>query len=122
MIPYCESEGIGVIPWSPLARGRLARPWESETKRSETDQFGKKMYSNTEEADRKVVELAGTVSGMTAYPYGETSLQQTIVGLAHDFVGSNNVNCLVPSGNFGSRRLGGQDAADEQRAANGSNG
>jgi DNA topoisomerase-2 len=61
--------------------------------------------------DRKVVELAGTVSGMTAYPYGESSLQQTIVGLAHDFVGSNNVNCLVPSGNFGSRRLGGQDAA-----------
>src|ERR1700723_67929 len=62
MIPYCESEGIGVIPWSPLARGRLARPWESETKRSETDQFGKKMYSNTEEADRKVVERLGQVA------------------------------------------------------------
>jgi DNA topoisomerase-2 len=59
----------------------------------------------------KVVQLSGTVSGMTAYPYGETSLQQTIVGLAQDFVGSNNVNLLEPSGNFGSRRLGGQDAA-----------
>src|ERR1700712_2604226 len=40
-IGLCESEGIGVIPWSPLARGRLARPWNSEaTKRSETDKFG----------------------------------------------------------------------------------
>jgi len=61
--------------------------------------------------DVKVVELAGTVSGLTNYAYGDTSLQQTIVGLAQDFVGSNNVNLLEPSGNFGSRRLGGADAA-----------
>jgi len=61
--------------------------------------------------DMKVVQLAGTVSGTTAYPYGETSLQQTIVSLAQDYVGSNNVNLLEPSGNFGSRRLGGADAA-----------
>lgn len=61
--------------------------------------------------DMKVVQLAGTVSGTTAYPYGDTSLQQTIIALAHNFVGSNNVNCLEPSGNFGSRRLGGADAA-----------
>jgi len=57
MIGLCQSEGIGIIPWSPLARGRLARPWQSEsTKRYETDQFGKKMYSQTEDADRKVVD------------------------------------------------------------------
>ena len=61
--------------------------------------------------DVKVVELAGSVSGLTAYSYGETSLQQTIVGLAQNFVGSNNINCLEPSGNFGSRLQGGQDAA-----------
>ncbi|QDS73057.1 DNA topoisomerase 2 [Venturia effusa] len=61
--------------------------------------------------DMKVVELSGMVSGMTNYSYGETSLQQTIVGLAQTFVGSNNINCLEPSGNFGSRRMGGQDAA-----------
>jgi len=63
MIPLCESEGIGVIPWSPLARGRLTRPWQSEnTKRYETDQFGKSMYSRTEEADRKVVDRLGQVA------------------------------------------------------------
>lgn len=61
--------------------------------------------------DVKVVELAGSVSGLTAYAYGDTSLQQTIVGLAQNFVGSNNINCLEPSGNFGSRLQGGQDAA-----------
>lgn len=61
--------------------------------------------------DVKVVELAGTVSGLTAYQHGESSLQQTIVGLAQTFVGSNNVNCLEPSGNFGSRLQGGSDSA-----------
>lgn len=59
----------------------------------------------------KVVELAGSVSGMTAYAYGDTSLQQTIVGLAQNFVGSNNINYLEPDGNFGSRLQGGGDAA-----------
>lgn len=61
--------------------------------------------------DVKVVELAGLVSGLTAYQHGETSLQQTIVGLAQTFVGSNNINCLEPSGNFGSRLQGGSDCA-----------
>ena len=42
MIPLCQSEGIGVIPWSPLARGRLSRPWQVSTRRYETDQFGEK--------------------------------------------------------------------------------
>ena len=61
--------------------------------------------------DMKVVELAGYVSSVTAYHHGETSLQQTIIGLAQNFVGSNNVNYLEPSGNFGTRAQGGQDAA-----------
>src|SRR5579863_1071098 len=56
MMGLCASEGIGVIPWSPLARGRLARPWEerSGTTRAGSDEFGKKIYSKTEEADKKV--------------------------------------------------------------------
>ena len=63
MIPLCQAEGIGVIPWSPLARGRLARPWESEhTKRFDTDYFGTNMYSKTEDADRSVVDRLGEVA------------------------------------------------------------
>jgi len=58
-----------------------------------------------------VAQLAGYVSEHSAYHHGEASLQQTIVGLAQDFVGSNNVNLLVPSGQFGTRLQGGKDAA-----------
>lgn len=61
--------------------------------------------------DMKVVELAGYVSEHTAYHHGEASMHQTIIGLAQNFVGSNNVNCLEPSGSFGSRLAGGSDAA-----------
>ncbi|KAK3374445.1 DNA topoisomerase [Lasiosphaeria ovina] len=61
--------------------------------------------------DQKVVELAGYISEQAAYHHGETSLQQTIIGLAQNFIGSNNVNFLEPSGNFGSRLSGGSDAA-----------
>ena len=75
MIPLCQSEGIGVIPWSPLARGRLARPWQSEhTKRYETDQFGKRMYSQSEEADRKVVDRLGQVAEQRGVPRAQLAL------------------------------------------------
>ncbi|KAJ4294862.1 DNA topoisomerase 2 [Collariella sp. IMI 366227] len=61
--------------------------------------------------DQKVAELAGYIGEVAAYHHGEQSLQQTIVGLAQTYVGSNNINCLEPSGNFGSRLSGGSDAA-----------
>lgn len=61
--------------------------------------------------DMKVGELASKVGGLTAYHHGDASLHGTIVGLAQNFVGSNNVNCLEPSGNFGSRLQGGSDCA-----------
>lgn len=61
--------------------------------------------------DMKVGELASKVSGLTDYHHGDASLHGTIVGLAQTFVGSNNVNCLEPSGNFGSRLQGGSDTA-----------
>lgn len=75
MISLCQSESIGVIPWSPLARGRLTRPWQSEpTKRSETDNFGNKMYAQTEESDRKVVERLGQLAGQRGLPYAQLAL------------------------------------------------
>jgi aryl-alcohol dehydrogenase-like predicted oxidoreductase len=75
MIPLCQSEGIGVIPWSPLARGRLARPWQGEsTKRFETDKFGTKIYSQTEEADRKVVDRVGQLAEQRGVPRAQLAL------------------------------------------------
>ncbi|WP_040549526.1 aldo/keto reductase [Pedosphaera parvula] len=76
MIPLCQSEGIGVIPWSPLARGRLARPWEDEpsTARAGTDEFGKFLYSKTQEADRRVVERVGQVAKAKSVPPAQVAL------------------------------------------------
>lgn len=75
MIPLCQSEGIGVIPWSPLARGRLARLWQTETtKRYETDQFGKTLYSQTEAFDRKVVDRVGQLSERRGVPRAQVAL------------------------------------------------
>ena len=59
----------------------------------------------------KVAQLAGYVSEHAAYHHGEASLNSTITGMAQNFVGSNNINLLVPNGQFGSRLMGGQDAA-----------
>ena len=75
MMKLCQSEGIGVIPWSPLARGRLARPWKNEvTKRSETDRFGNTMYAQTEEADRNVVERVGALAQRRDISYAQVAL------------------------------------------------
>jgi DNA topoisomerase-2 len=59
----------------------------------------------------KVAQLAGYVSEHSAYHHGEASLQGTIINMAQNFCGSNNVNLLVPAGQFGTRLLGGKDAA-----------
>jgi DNA topoisomerase-2 len=59
----------------------------------------------------KVAQLSGYVSAETSYHHGEASLQQAIIGLAQNFIGSNNVNWLIPDGNFGSRINGGKDSA-----------
>ena len=59
----------------------------------------------------KVVQLAGYVSENTGYHHGEQSLVQTIINLAQDFVGSNNLYILMPNGSFGSRAVGGKDSA-----------
>lgn len=66
MMGLCQAEGIGVIPWSPLARGRLTRSWDERqsTQRAETDPFAKTLYSTTEEADRQVVEGVGKIAGV----------------------------------------------------------
>jgi aryl-alcohol dehydrogenase-like predicted oxidoreductase len=75
MMPLCQSEGVGVIPWSPLARGRLTRPWQTEpTKRFETDQFGKTLYSKTEDADHKVVDRLGELSEKRSFPRVQLAL------------------------------------------------
>src|SRR3954449_2408057 len=59
MLPLCADEGIGVIPWSPLARGRLTRDWDESTNRSETDAFGRKLYNA---GDRAIVDRVAEIA------------------------------------------------------------
>ena len=74
MLPLCAAEGIGVIPWSPLARGRLTRAWDDITERSQTDQFGRTLYANTVEADRKVVEAVAAIAAKRGVPRTQVAL------------------------------------------------
>jgi aryl-alcohol dehydrogenase-like predicted oxidoreductase len=97
MIALCRSEAIAVIPWSPLARGRLARPWQTEsTTRSETDQFGNKMYSQTEEADRKVVDRLGQLAEQRGVPRAQLALAWLLgkPGITAPIVGASKPNHL----------------------------
>ncbi|MBQ6446519.1 aldo/keto reductase [Niallia sp. RD1] len=74
MLPLCKEEGIGVIPWSPMARGRLTRDWEETSTRKETDEFGKTLYSHTEAADRQVVERVKAMAEKRGVPRAQVAL------------------------------------------------
>lgn len=74
MLPLCAAEGIGVIPWSPLARGRLTREWDARTARAETDEFGKGLYSRTADADKLVVEAVAHVAAQRNLPRAQIAL------------------------------------------------
>ncbi len=74
MLPLCTAEGIGVMPWSPLARGRLTRDWDESSARSETDEFGRGLYANTRDGDRKVVERLTEVAAARGLPRAQVAL------------------------------------------------
>jgi aryl-alcohol dehydrogenase-like predicted oxidoreductase len=76
MMPLCRSEGIGVLPWSPLARGRLARPWQDApaTERAGQDPYGETLYAATAAADRQVVERVGRVAEARGLPRSQVAL------------------------------------------------
>jgi len=74
MMPLCAAEGIGVAPWSPLARGRLTRDWNETSNRMETDEVGKTLYSATADTDRKIVERVAEVAQKRGVPRAQVAL------------------------------------------------
>jgi 1-deoxyxylulose-5-phosphate synthase len=74
MLPLCAAEKIGVLPWSPLARGRLARAWDATTQRLETDEYGKKLYVAAADSDRCVVERVGEIAQKRGVPRARIAL------------------------------------------------
>jgi 1-deoxyxylulose-5-phosphate synthase len=71
MLPLCADLGVGVIPWSPLARGRLTRDWDEETTRSQTDEFGSNLYRS---GDRVIVEHVARIASERQVPRAQVAL------------------------------------------------
>jgi aryl-alcohol dehydrogenase-like predicted oxidoreductase len=74
MMPLCAAEGVGVIPWSPLARGRLTRPWGETTNRMATDDFGRTLYGATEDSDRQIVDRVSEIANNRGVPRAQVAL------------------------------------------------
>src|SRR5580698_1329268 len=74
MLPLCAAEGIGVIPWSPQARGKLSRDWNYTSMRTETDEAMTRLFANTEEADKKVVDRVAEVAKARGIPRAQVAL------------------------------------------------
>lgn len=74
MLPLCAAEGIGVIPWSPQARGKLSRDWDYTSTRTETDDAMTRLFSKTQEADKKVVDRVAEVAKARGIPRAQVAL------------------------------------------------
>jgi 1-deoxyxylulose-5-phosphate synthase len=74
MLPLCADQGIAVMPWSPLARGRLTRAWNESSSRQETDEYGKTLYTQFPESDRQVIDQVGVVAKARGVPRAQVAL------------------------------------------------
>ena len=96
MAPLCRDQGVGMIPWSPLARGKLARPPEAKTARTETDAFGKRLYAATEEADARVLQALDGVAKKRGVPHAQVALAWLLgkEGVTSPIVGATKMQHL----------------------------
>ncbi len=74
MLPLCADARIAVLPWSPLARGRLTRDWSTETPRTRTDPYGKSLFAATEASDRKIVDQVAAIATARGVPRAQVAL------------------------------------------------
>lgn len=74
MLPLCADQGVGVLPWSPLARGRLTRPSGTETARSSTDVYGDSLRADSEASDRRVIDAVENVATVRGIPMAQIAL------------------------------------------------
>jgi 1-deoxyxylulose-5-phosphate synthase len=74
MLPFCAAEGVGVIPWSPQARGKLSRDWDYTSVRTETDEAMTRLFAKSQEADKKVVDRVAEVARVRGIPRAQVAL------------------------------------------------
>ena len=91
MLPLCRDQGVGIIPWSPLARGRLARPWGEHTPRIASDVFGAGLFQHTEANDRQVAEALAGVAARRGLPRAQVALAWLLAqpGLTAPIIGAS---------------------------------
>ena len=96
MLPLCRELGVGVIPWSPLARGRLARAFDETSARQESDAFGRTLYEHTQDADRKVIEAVGKVAEARGVPRAQVALAWVLQapGITAPIIGASKAQHL----------------------------
>lgn len=96
MIPLCRDQGVGLMPWSPMARGRLTRPAGEQTRRSETDAVGKTLYAATEEADNAVITAVEAVAKARGVPMAQVALAWVLAkkGVSAPIVGASKPHHL----------------------------
>jgi 1-deoxyxylulose-5-phosphate synthase len=96
MLPLCRAEGIGVLPWSPLARGRLTRDWRESSTREETDEVGKRLYTAAVDADRAVIDAVAAVASTRGVPRAQVALAWLIQqpGITSPIVGASRLGHL----------------------------
>ena len=96
MLPLCRAEGIGVLPWSPLARGRLTRDWRETSAREETDEVGKKLYAAAVDADRAVIDAVAAVASTRGVPRAQVALAWLVQqpGITSPIIGASRLGHL----------------------------
>jgi 1-deoxyxylulose-5-phosphate synthase len=97
MLPFCLDQGIAVMPWSPLARGRLTRGWNERSARLETDEFGKTLYNDFPDSDRLVIEAVGKVAASRGVPRAQVALAWVLhkKGVTSPIVGASKPEHLT---------------------------
>ncbi len=97
MLPFCLDQGIAVMPWSPLARGKLTRGWDESSNRLETDEFGKTLYNDFPDSDRLVVEAVGKAAAARGVPRAQVALAWVLQkkGVTSPIVGASKAEHLT---------------------------
>jgi aryl-alcohol dehydrogenase-like predicted oxidoreductase len=96
MLPLCADQGIAVMPWSPLARGRLTRAWNETSSRQETDEFGKKLYTQFPDSDRLIVDQVSAIAAARSVPRAQVALAWLVQkkGVTSPIVGASKPDHL----------------------------
>ncbi|MES2031371.1 MAG: aldo/keto reductase [Pseudomonadota bacterium] len=113
MLPLCADQKIAVMPWSPLARGRLTRAWDQTSERQQTDEFGKTLYVQSEESDRKIVEQVAAVAKARSVPQAQVAMAWLLQkkGITSPIIGASKPAHLTDAVAALSLKLSGEQIA-----------